>query len=188
MKSDLFHSCGHCWVFQICWHTGCSTLISLSFRILNSWAGIVLCFSPVAYWTPSHLGWGRVVLIFQCNIFLPFQTVHGVLAAKILEWFPFLPPVDHVLTELFTITRPSWVALQSMAHSFFELCKPLHHNKAVIHEEEMQAVEFKWKSSEDKLLDPGQLLNWQVFPVYARLTSSRTWVRSMDLGSVSYTG
>ena len=20
MKTDLFHSCGHCWVFQICWH------------------------------------------------------------------------------------------------------------------------------------------------------------------------
>ena len=25
-------------------------------------------------------------LIFQCHIFLPFHTVHGVLAAKILEW------------------------------------------------------------------------------------------------------
>ena len=25
MKTDLFQSCGHCWVFQICWHTECST-------------------------------------------------------------------------------------------------------------------------------------------------------------------
>ena len=24
MKIDLFQSCGHCWVFQICWHIECS--------------------------------------------------------------------------------------------------------------------------------------------------------------------
>ena len=29
----------HCWVFQICRHTECSTLTALSFRILNSSAG-----------------------------------------------------------------------------------------------------------------------------------------------------
>ena len=26
MKTDFFQSCGHCWVFQICWHIECSTL------------------------------------------------------------------------------------------------------------------------------------------------------------------
>ena len=25
MKTDLFQSCGHCWVSQICWHIECST-------------------------------------------------------------------------------------------------------------------------------------------------------------------
>ena len=25
MKTALFQSCGHCWVFQICWHIECST-------------------------------------------------------------------------------------------------------------------------------------------------------------------
>ena len=25
MKTDFFQSCGHCWVFQICWHSECST-------------------------------------------------------------------------------------------------------------------------------------------------------------------
>ena len=25
MKTDLFQSCGHFWVFQICWHIECST-------------------------------------------------------------------------------------------------------------------------------------------------------------------
>ena len=33
MKTDLFQSCGHCWVFQICWHIQCSTFTTLSFRI-----------------------------------------------------------------------------------------------------------------------------------------------------------
>ena len=40
MKTDLFQSCGHCWIFQIYWHTECSTLTASSFRIWNSSAGI----------------------------------------------------------------------------------------------------------------------------------------------------
>ena len=33
MKTDLFQSRGHCWVFQACWHIECSTLTAPSFRI-----------------------------------------------------------------------------------------------------------------------------------------------------------
>ena len=40
MKTDLFQSCGHCWVFQICCHVECSTSTVSSFRIWNSSAGI----------------------------------------------------------------------------------------------------------------------------------------------------
>ena len=40
MKIALFQSCGHCWGFQICWYTECSTLTASSFRILTSSAGI----------------------------------------------------------------------------------------------------------------------------------------------------
>ena len=40
METDLFQSCGHCWVFQICWHIECSTFTASSFRIWNSSAGI----------------------------------------------------------------------------------------------------------------------------------------------------
>ena len=36
MKTDIFQSCGHCWVFQICWHIECSTFTASSFRIWNS--------------------------------------------------------------------------------------------------------------------------------------------------------
>ena len=40
MKTDLFHSCGQCWVFHICWHVECSTFTASSFRIWNSSTGI----------------------------------------------------------------------------------------------------------------------------------------------------
>ena len=40
MKTGLFQSCGHCWVFQICWHIECNTFIASSFRIWNSSIGI----------------------------------------------------------------------------------------------------------------------------------------------------
>ena len=40
MKTDLFQSYGHCWVFQICWHIECSTFTASSFRIWNSSGGI----------------------------------------------------------------------------------------------------------------------------------------------------
>ena len=35
MKTDLFQSCSHCWVFQICWYIECSTFTASSFRIWN---------------------------------------------------------------------------------------------------------------------------------------------------------
>ena len=41
METDLFQSCGHCWVFQICWHIECSTFTASSFRIWNSSTGIL---------------------------------------------------------------------------------------------------------------------------------------------------
>ena len=40
MKTDLFQSCGHCWVFQICWHIECSTFTASSFKIWNISTGI----------------------------------------------------------------------------------------------------------------------------------------------------
>ena len=35
-----FQSCGHCWIFQICWNIECSTLTASFLRIWNSSAGI----------------------------------------------------------------------------------------------------------------------------------------------------
>ena len=41
--------------------------------------------------------------------------------------YQFPSPVDHILSELSTMTGPSWVALHGIAHSFIEL------DKAVVH-------------------------------------------------------
>ena len=40
MKTDLFPSWGHCWVFQICWLIEYRTLALSSFRSWNSSAGV----------------------------------------------------------------------------------------------------------------------------------------------------
>ena len=40
MKTDLFQSCDHCWLFQFCWYIERSTFTTSSFRIWNSSAGI----------------------------------------------------------------------------------------------------------------------------------------------------
>ena len=40
VKTDLSQSCGHCWVFQICWHIECSTFTASSFRTWDSSSGI----------------------------------------------------------------------------------------------------------------------------------------------------
>ena len=52
-RVDLFQSCGHCWVFQICWHIECSTLIASSFRIWNSL--LRFCHLHWLYWPQCFL-------------------------------------------------------------------------------------------------------------------------------------
>ena len=59
MKTDLFQSCGHCWVFPVCWHIECSTSMASSFRIWNTSTGIP---SPplasfVVMLPKAHLSW-----------------------------------------------------------------------------------------------------------------------------------
>ena len=39
-----------------------------------------------------------------------------------------------IVSELFTMTHPSWVALHGIAHHFVELSKPHCHNTAMVHE------------------------------------------------------
>ena len=91
----FFQSCGHCWVFQICWRTECGTFTASSFRIWNSSTGIpsppialFIVMLPKAHltshsrmsgsrWviTPSWLSWSwRSFLysssVYSCHLFL----------------------------------------------------------------------------------------------------------------------
>ena len=65
--------------------------------------------------------------ILQCPIFLPFHTVHGDSRQEYWSGLPFPSPVDHIFSELSTVTGPPWVALRGLAHCFIEL------DKAVVH-------------------------------------------------------
>ena len=52
LKTDLFQSCGHCWVFQISWHIECSTFAASPFRMWNCLAGIPLPPLPLSIVMP----------------------------------------------------------------------------------------------------------------------------------------
>ena len=74
-------------------------------------------------------------IIFWCHIFLPFHIVHGILEARTLEWFAIPSSGEPGFIRTFYCDSSIWVALHGMTHSFIELCKPLHHDMAVIYEE-----------------------------------------------------
>ena len=77
-----------------------------------------------------HVLWvGDFVVLYFC-LFILFM---GFSRQEYWSVLPFPSSVDHMLSELSTMTCPSWVALHGMAYSFIELCKLLHHDKSVIH-------------------------------------------------------
>ena len=79
--------------------------------------------SSVAYQTLTSL-WGSSSGGISFCLFILFM---GFLSQEYITGLSFPSPVSHVLSELSTMSRPSWVALHDMAHSFLEL------HKAVIH-------------------------------------------------------
>ena len=83
----------------------------------------------------------------------------GFLRQEYWSGLPFSPPVDRVFSELFSVTRPSWVALHIMAHSFIELHKLLLHDKVVIHEGD-HSNGRKWRGTKEPL-DEGEREEWK---------------------------
>ena len=70
--------------------------------------------SLVAYWAPPILGSSSFSVLSFCH----FILFMGFSRQEHWSCLPFPPPVDHILSELSTMT---WVALHSLAHSFIEL-------------------------------------------------------------------
>ena len=75
---------------------------------------LFLCSSPVACWTPTNLAGSP----FNDISFWLFMLFMGFSRQEHWRGLPFPSPVDHILSQLSTMTRPSWVALYDMAHSF----------------------------------------------------------------------
>ena len=75
--------------------------------------------SPVTYWAPTNLGSSSFSVLSFC-LFILFMVFSG---QEPWSGLPFPSPVGHLLSELSTMTGPSWVDLHSMAHSFIKLGK-----------------------------------------------------------------
>ena len=126
MKTDLFQSCGHCWVFQICWHIECSTFTASSFRIWNSSIGIPL--PPLALFivmlskahltshsrmsssrwviTPSWISgsWRSVwysYSVYSCHLFLISAT-----SVRSIQFLSFLVPIFVWNIPLVSLAHP----------------------------------------------------------------------------------
>ena len=78
---------------------------------------------PVAHWAPTDLGSSSSSVLSFC-LFILFM---GFPRQEHWSGFPFPSPIDHILSDLFTMTRPSWVAPHGMAHSFIEVDNALVH-------------------------------------------------------------
>ena len=83
---------------------------------------LFLHWSPVAYRAPMDLGSSS----FSALSFCLFILFAGFSRQEYWTGLPFLSPVDHILSDLSTMTHPSWVAPQAWL-GFIEL------DKAVVH-------------------------------------------------------
>ena len=106
---------------------------------------LFLHWSPVAYWAPTDLESSSFSVLSFC-LFILFM---GFSRQEYWSGLPFPSPVDHILSEQSTMTRPSWVALHGMAHNFIEL------KKAVVHV--IRLVSFLWLWFSICLLSHGEL-------------------------------
>ena len=93
------------------------TLFLLWLHLSPFFLELFLYSSPVAYWAPTDLGSSSFSVISFCLVIL-FMAL-----SKQEYWsgLPFPSLVDHILSQLSTMTHVSWVAPQGMAHSFFVL-------------------------------------------------------------------
>ena len=93
MRIDLFQSCGHYWVLQICWHNECKTLImEASFRDLNNFTGIS--------WHPLVVNKSTVLL----KAHLTSHSSNGSGWLIVVTWF-----IKFFLIQFFHVLFPSLI-------------------------------------------------------------------------------
>jgi len=108
LLSPVTSSIGYCFCFD--------SISSFFLKLFLHW-------SPIAYWLPTDLG-SSSFSVLSCCFFILFL---GFSRQEYSNSLPFSSTVGHILSELFTMTRPSWVALHGMACSFIELDKVVFH-------------------------------------------------------------
>ena len=117
LLSPVTSTAGHCFCFGF---------------IPSFFLEFFLHWSPVAYWIPTYLRSSSFSILSFC-LFILFM---GFSRQEYWSGLPFPSPVDHILSELSTMTHLSWVALHGMAHTFIEL------DKAVVHV--IRLISFLW--------------------------------------------
>ena len=115
MKTDLFQSCGHCWVFQICWHIECNTFTAPSFKIWDSSTGIpshplalFVVMLPKAHLTlHSRMSASRWVIICVVKIFLNSSFVYSchlfLMSYVSIRSIPFLSFIEPIFAWNFPL-------------------------------------------------------------------------------------
>ena len=108
LPSPVMYTTGYCFCF---------------FSVSSTFLEWVLHWSPVAYWEPTDLENSSFSILSFC-LFILFM---GISRQECWSGLPFPSTADYVLSEFFTMTHPSLVALQGIAHSFTELDKAVFH-------------------------------------------------------------
>ena len=121
LPSPVISTTGYCFHFD--------SFPSLFLELFLHW-------SPVAYWALTNLENSS----FSVLSFYLFILFMGFPRQGYWSGLPFPSPVDHVLSELSTMSHLSWVALYSMAHSFIEL------DKVVVHVISLVSLLWLWFS------------------------------------------
>ena len=96
LLSPVTSTTGYCFFF--------SSIPSFFLELFLHW-------SPVAYWAPTDLGSSSFSILSFC-LFILFM---GFSRQEYWSGLQFPSPVDHLLSDLSTVTHPSWVAPQGMA-------------------------------------------------------------------------
>ena len=113
--------------------TGCCVCFG---SISSFFLELFLHWSPAAYWAPTNLDSSSFIVLSFCLLILFMKFSRQ----EYWSGLPFPFPVDHILSELSTISYLSWVALQGMVHSFIEL------DKAVVHMIRLASFLWLWFS------------------------------------------
>ena len=124
---------------------------------------LFLHWSLVAYQASTDLGSSSFSVLSFCLLILFMEASRKEYWSGLL----FASPVDHILSELSTMTFLSWVALHGMAHSFIEpdkfqdgglegrrLISSCMNSKIALEHKNFKITTRCWTTIDRKMLDP----------------------------------